>query len=117
MRSLLHMWYTPSELAGEIGVSVQWIRRKAIKVGCPYRTDDIGHIWIDGAAFVEWVKASKPARNALGPGQAWCMVCGPVDMARPITTRPGPNAKIEIMQGTCPKCGRRVNRTKKGVGT
>lgn len=112
MRSLLHMWYTPGELAGELGVSVQWIRRKAIRAGCPHRVDDTGHIWVDGAAFRDWAKvATRRERQKLGPGQALCLRCGPVDMAGPITTRPGPNDKIEVVQGTCPKCGVRVNRS------
>lgn len=113
LRSLLHMWYSPSELAAEIGVSVQWIRRRAIPGGCPHRLDDTGHIWIDGSAFVDWAKiACRRERQKLAPGHALCMACGPVEMADPITVKPI-SGVLEIVQGWCPKCGRRVNRSRR----
>lgn len=114
MRSLLHMWYTPQELANEIGVSVQWVRRHALPAGCPHRRDETNHIWIDGQAFAQWAKSViKPrrGRHVLGPGQAWCMKCArPVDMVGQLDTRPI-NAKVEVIIATCALCGCNVSRT------
>lgn len=112
MRSLLHMWYTPQEIANELGVSVQWVRRHALPAGCPHRRDETDHIWIDGRAFAEWARlASRVARTKMEPGQAWCMKCSkPVYMVGPLATRPI-NRKVEIITGTCGLCGCKVSRT------
>ena len=116
MRSLLHMWYTPAELAGEIGVSVQWIRRYCLPAGCPHRRDETDHIWIDGQAFVDWADQNcRRHRRKLEPGQAWCMRCmEPVDMVGDLTATPT-NRILETVQGECAKCGGNVSRARKRI--
>jgi hypothetical protein len=118
MRSLLHMWYSPSELAGEIGVQVEWIKKKCIPAGCPHRQDDGGHIWIDGTSFVAWaMRECRPKPQKMEPGKVWCLRCkGPVDMVGPFNVLPMPsNRNLEIVQGKCAVCGRVVSLARKAI--
>jgi len=45
---LLWMYYSPSELADEIGCNVDTIYKSYIPAGCPHTRDERGRIWIKG---------------------------------------------------------------------
>ena len=54
---LLHMRYTPAELAREIGVSVDTVYRSYIPAGCPQEPRGGGRYWIVGSEFRDWAWA------------------------------------------------------------
>ena len=79
-RRLLHMRYKPSELADELGCSIDVIYRRWLPGGCPHERDKKGHIWIVGTAFRDWMLAVRreavaEGRAKLGEGQAYCVRC------------------------------------------
>lgn len=112
---LLDMLYKPAELAEEIGVNVDTVYRSYIPAGLPVTQDDQGNYWIHGPAFVAWaretVSRKKNKRHVLPDGHAWCLVCGqPVLMQSPHVR--AVNRYLELLQGTCPSCGKTVNRAR-----
>ena len=51
---LLNMYYKPSEIAEEIGISPDTVYRTYIPAGCPHEVDESGRIWIIGTTFRDW---------------------------------------------------------------
>jgi hypothetical protein len=105
---LLHMEYTPRELAEEIQCSVQQIHR-ATEAGCPHRVTE-RRTWIVGDAFATWYQATIKARKRpLRRDEAFCLSCRqPVPLDETISTpvRDG----VERVSGICPRCGNPVHR-------
>jgi hypothetical protein len=106
---LLPMWYTPGELAQELGISKRTLRDWQ-RFGLPYRRDERGHLWIDGRQFVAWVKAAcqpRPGRR-LNQNEAYCLHCsGPVPLINPTRQRHGNQVTL---RGECPQCGNAIFR-------
>jgi hypothetical protein len=106
---LLPMWYTPGELAQDLGISVRAIRDWQ-RFGLPYRRDERGHLWIDGRQFAAWVKAvcqPRPGRR-LNQNEAYCLHCrGPVKLINPTRQRHGNQVTL---RGECPQCGNAIFR-------
>jgi len=48
LKRLLDMMYKPSELAEEVGFSLQQVYRVYVPGGCPVERDSRNHIWING---------------------------------------------------------------------
>ena len=116
-RSLLHMWYTPGEIAEETGISLQLIRRQYIPAGLPHRREENGRIWIDGAAFAAWVgRNKKQRRKKLAPGQAMCMACKKAVEMQVVEVKPGANSYLETVHGCCIECGGKVVLMRKANG-
>ncbi len=109
---LLHMWYTPSELAKEIKLDVNQIYDSYIPAGLPHRRDDAGHIWIDGTKFREWARESFTHKEKkLKPGQAYCLKCRkPVEVVDAYIRSMANNPYAEFLTGKCAECGATVNR-------
>jgi hypothetical protein len=112
---ILNMLYKPSEIASEIGVSLDTIVRSYIPAGLPHTRDPKGHIWIHGPAFVSWARATvgkkKSQRVPLPEGFAWCLRCNkPVPLKDP-RIKPV-NHYIELQQAKCPDCGVTINRAR-----
>jgi hypothetical protein len=112
---ILNMMYKPSEIAEEIEVTPDTIYRSYLPAGLPHVRDGKGNIWIHGPAFVSWAKETvckkKAQRVGLAADQAWCMKCNrAVKMQMPAVKVV--NRYIEILQASCPHCGRTVNRAR-----
>lgn len=112
---ILNMMYKPSEIAEEIEVTTDTIYRSYLPAGLPHTRDEQGNIWIHGPTFVSWAKETvckrKSQRSGLPPDHAWCMKCNrPVRMQSP--TVKAVNRYIEMIQASCPQCGRTVNRAR-----
>lgn len=111
---LLDMMYKPSELAEELGIAVDTIKRSYIPAGLPIVKDATGHIWVNGLAFRAWAeelsaKHKKPAREKQPENKAYCFTCKKnVDFTSP-DIRPL-NRFIEMLSASCPVCGRKVNK-------
>jgi hypothetical protein len=106
---LLPMRYRLNELAEELEVGAlfvrDWVRR-----GMAFTRDPRGNVWIDGREACAWIKAHRrPPSNGLMPeGWGYCLRCrARVEIATPVRRISG---KHLVLSGTCPQCGRKVNR-------
>ena len=113
---LLHMRYTPTEIATEIEVSVDTIYRSYVPAGCPVERHTSGHFWIIGSEFREWVLTIRAAETPTKkrwecsePGVGWCFRCSRcVKIMNAKIKRV--NHYLELMKGECEYCGCKVNR-------
>lgn len=110
---LLYMEYRPSELAEELGCSIDSIYKMYLPAGCPHRRDDTGHVWIVGTQFSEWVRiALQKTKTPMAEGEAYCLKCNsPVKMQGPFQVTQT-NRYLELVRGQCPICGTVVNRAR-----
>jgi hypothetical protein len=107
---LLPMLYMVRELADELDMPERTLR-DWLHHGAPHTRDRLGHIWIDGQAFMAWVASQrkKSIRVKLQPGEGYCMNCNRnVMMVRPIC-RPS-SGKLAHILGMCPHCNGKVSR-------
>ncbi len=105
---LLHMEYTPRELAYEIECSVQQIQR-AVKAGCPQRVTE-RRTWITGDEFAAWYQALVKSRKCpLRLDEAFCLSCRKAVPLDETTVTPA-RAGVERVSGVCPRCGNQVHR-------
>ncbi len=115
LERLLHMEYTPGELARELECSAETVRR-AIARGCPHRCDQRGHYWVVGDQFRAWynVTHQKRSKQALGYDEGFCLSCRgvrqlvDVDRVEPLT-QPG----CEMVYGVCAVCGSKMRRIRR----
>ena len=107
LKGLLHMHYTPRELAEEVGIDKQQVYRVYLPLGCPHERDSRRHIWIDGSAFCEWYQQHYSKVKMLDD-EAFCLTCKqPVKMIKPEKLEK--NGLI-FFECSCPACGRRLAR-------
>ena len=107
---LLPMLYTVAELARAIGV-IERTLRDWLAHGAPHIRDADGHVWVNGREFAAWIEGMrKPERKRrMNDNQAYCMHCRKaVDLIKPETRHV--RGKLTNTRGTCPQCGRTVNR-------
>ena len=99
---LLNMWYTPSELAEELGIAARTIRDWA-RQDLPHRKDGAGRIWIDGHQVAVWVKVHQSqSQVTLQPNEGYCLKCKTpviIQNAQMIT-----RGKMRLLTGQCPQC-------------
>lgn len=104
------MLYTVRELADELSMPERTLR-DWLHHSVPHTRDRLGHIWIDGQAFIAWVacQRKKDTRVKLQPGEGYCMNCNRVVMMIHPTRRPS-SGKLVYIQGVCPHCNGKVSR-------
>jgi hypothetical protein len=107
---LLPMLYKVRELADELSTPERTLR-DWLHHGAPHTRDRLGHIWVDGQAFIAWVASQrkKNTRARLQPGEGYCMNCNRVVMMIHPTRRPS-SGKLVYIQGVCPHCNGKVSR-------
>jgi len=115
LNRLLNILYKPSEIAFELGVSLDTIYRSYLPAGLPHTRDKRGRIWIHGHSFVAWARETitkkKSRRTGLLDDQVWCMKCNrPVVLINPKIK--SINRYLELLQAICPACGKTVNRAR-----
>ena len=115
---LLDMMYKPSEIADELGVTLDTVRRSYIPAGLPVTKDSTGHTWIHGLTFAKWARESIIARKKnkyekkCPLDEAYCLSCKKrvkFPYLNPPKIKPN-NRFLEIMQAPCPICGKTVNK-------
>jgi hypothetical protein len=107
---LLPMLYTVRELAEELGIPDRTLRDWMVQ-GAPHMRDQLGHIWVNGQEFANWVagQRKKIPSYKLKPGEGYCMSCNQVvKMLKPIS-RPS-LGRLVYIQGVCPNCDGKVSR-------
>ena len=105
---LLDMRYKPSELAEELGVCADTVRRGWLPAGAPHVRDEDG-VWLLGTEVAAWLQAmvDKPTVT-LGPGEAYCLQC-----RRAVAVEDARRERLEhavLLRGRCALCGARVAR-------
>lgn len=111
---LLHMEYSPRELADELGCTARQIRH-ALECGCPNRQTSTGRVWITGDVFATWIEEiEKRRKHRLRDDEVYCLRCGVVRLPDDATVFAMANG-VERLSGQCPKCGSIVNRFRKAV--
>lgn len=116
LEKLLHMKYKPSEIAGELGVSVYMVYRVYLPAGAPYERDKNKNIWIIGDVFADWARTHAEmnkhtgAKIPLETGQFYCLKCNKaVSPARVIKGSVNARGVINL-SGKCPECSTKINR-------
>ena len=106
---LLPMMYKTRELADELGVDQKTITRWA-QNGAPHERDGKGHIWIHGHLFASWIESQRKSRSrkVLLRDHGYCFGCHQIVKMEDIIERR--SAKLILLTGICPYCGRKVNR-------
>lgn len=116
LKRLMHMKYKPSELAAEMGISVDTLYRSYLPAGAPCEKDAQGNTWIIGDYFAKWVmdfsktNRRKPPKMKMQSGEAYCVGCRKVVLlVKPKVEKP--NARgVANFTGRCPECNRKVVR-------
>ena len=109
---LLEMRYRPSELAEELGVCVDTVRRGWLRAGAPHERDEAGEVWLMGTEVAAWLEAmgDRP-KVVLGPGEAFCLHCQAA-VAIVEEEREATGGAV-LVRGRCARCGGRVARFEK----
>jgi hypothetical protein len=104
---LLDMYYSPGELAKEIGVTQRQMYRVYLPFGCPSLRDGRRYWWINGKLFREWYEATYP-RVRLKPDEAFCLSCRKaVRMLKPVRRKA---EGLTYMICKCPICARKLTK-------
>gem|GEM_PF-576945 len=104
---LLDMFYSPSELAEEVGFTRRQVYRVYIPAGCPHERDERRHIWINGKVFRGWCEETYP-RVSIGQDETFCLSCKKaVKITNPIRKQKG---RLHYWISQCPNCGRKLAR-------
>lgn len=111
---LLWMYYSPSELAEEIGLNVDTIYKSYLPDGCPHKRDEVGRIWIIGSHFRTWAlqRFKRQPKEKMPEGFAYCFHCRKPTRMVSVETTPQ-NQYTAMLSGLCAECGRRTNRASK----
>ena len=112
LKRLLDMQYKPSEIAQEIGLTVDTIYRSHIPAGAPSETDKNGNIWINGNAYRQWVESFATVRTRAKPmpdDHGYCFTCKQVREIQNPKIKPYKRG-VDQIRGKCPVCGKGIAR-------
>ena len=104
------MLYTVSEMAAALGVPERTLR-DCLEAGAPHDREQNARIWIHGRKFAGWIAEMRtPLKGRkLKDDEAYCMRCNKAVQMTDISTK-AMQGKLILIRGTCPNCGRRINR-------
>jgi hypothetical protein len=103
---LWDMFYTPSELAAELGISPRQFLRVYLPFGCPCVREG-KRIFIHGVSFAEWYNATYPVMS-LEADEGFCLTCKKaVKIFEPILKKSG---RLSYAVFKCAHCGRKISR-------
>lgn len=107
LKSLFDMFYSPKELAEEIGMHVDQVYNVYAPLGCPQERDTSKRLLINGKQFAEWYcKVYFTIR--LKQDETFCKTCKKgVKIIQPKKKRKG---NLEYLLSVCPKCGRNLSK-------
>ena len=107
LKRLMDMMYKPSELANEIGITVNQVYRVYLTMGCPHEMDSLNHYWINGKSFVEWYEKTYQ-KLTLKDGEAYCKTCNKAVLMVNSETKQTGDTVYQL--GYCPVCNRKISR-------
>lgn len=105
-RGLLDMFYTPAELAEELGLlDRSYIYHTLLKHSLPSIKDDTGHVWIRGTDVLPWYIAYCEKRKCkTAPDQAYCMKCKQARQVKTETIETVTYGKVKMQKAHCAVC-------------
>lgn len=106
IRILFDMLYTPSELAGEIGINSRQITRVYRPLGCPVVRQD-KRLFINGRAFAEWYESTYP-KQGLQKDEGFCLTCKKAVKISNCEEKQSGFLIYAVFN--CPRCGRKISR-------
>lgn len=107
MKSLFDMFYTPKELADELGISKNQIYMVYVPLGCPVERDAKKHILINGKSFSNWYIKTYPKLHLLRD-ETFCKTCRTaVKIYKPKKQVKG---ELTYLLSDCPVCGRHLTK-------
>jgi len=111
---LLEMRYRPSELAEELGVCVDTVRRGWLRAGAPHARDGAGAVWLVGTEVAAWLEGftDRPTVT-LQAGEAYCLQCRAAVVIE--DARREDMGHAVLVRGRCARCGGRVARMARRV--
>lgn len=112
LKRLLDMQYKPSEIAQEVGLTVDTIYRSHIPAGAPSETDKNGNMWINGKAYRQWVESFATVitrKEPMPDNHGYCFTCKEVREIQNPKVKPF-KRDVEIVKGKCPVCGKSIAR-------
>ena len=106
-RGLLDMFYTPAELAEELGLPDRsYIYHTLLKHGLPSNKDDTGHVWIRGKDVLPWyIGYCEKRKHKTAPDQAYCMKCRQARQVKPETCETVTFGIVKMQKANCAVCG------------
>lgn len=118
---LLDMLYKPAEIAEEIGVSLDTVKRSYMPAGCPTVKDTGGHVWIHGSSFRSWAEKLHRAKRKregfhakMPENQVYCLSCR---KAVPLSENPErrmlKGRHVLQLVGICPECNHKTYKLRK----
>lgn len=107
LKSLFDMYYTPKELAEEIGMHVDQVYNVYVPLGCPQERDTSKRLLINGKLFAEWY-SKVYVKLRLKQDETFCKTCRKgVKIIQPQKKRKG---NLEYLLSVCPTCGRKLTK-------
>lgn len=103
---LLDMLYTPSELAGEIGVTPRHVLRVWLPLGCPSIREG-SRVFINGVACAEWYEVTYP-KTTLQNDEGFCLTCKKAVKISDCEEKK--KGRLIYMVFNCAYCGRKISR-------
>lgn len=107
LKRLLNMLYKPSELAEELGISMDQIYRVYLPLGCPHQRDGRRYVTINGEDFKEWYLL-KYKKATIEDDETFCKTCRKaVKIQNPVCKQ---KDGLTYVLSTCPNCGRKLTK-------
>src|SRR5688572_7824596 len=107
LKGLFEMYYTPSELAQEIGISKFQIYYVYVPLGCPVERDKHNRININGKLFADWY-INFYVKIKLASNETFCLTCKkPVLIHLP---KQHQKENLSYVLSVCPNCGRTLTK-------
>lgn len=105
LKGLFNFYYTPSELAEEVGFSKDQIYRVYVPLGCPHKRDQRNHILINGIEFKKWYLETYK-KEKLQENQVFCLTCKKAVEIKNPERKQKKGILYDIC--SCPNCGRKL---------
>lgn len=107
LKGLFDMFYSPAELASEIGINKNQIYYVYVPLGCPVERGKHNHIYINGKLFAEWYIKFYP-KVYLNEDETFCKTCKKAVKIYLPKNRTKDN--LSYVLSTCPVCGRTLTK-------
>jgi uncharacterized protein with PIN domain len=103
LKGLFDMYYSPRELAEEIGINKDQFYMVYIPLGCPHERDTRNHILINGIDFLSWYCVTYK-KIKLQKNESFCKTCKKaVKISKQKIIQ---NGQTTYILSKCPNCGR-----------
>lgn len=112
-RGLLDMYYTPAELAEELGLPDRsYIYHTLAKHGLPMVKDKAGHVWIRGTDVLPWYVAyCEKRKRKTASDEAYCLKCKHPRAVQAATIEVVAYGPVKMQRARCAVCNTLTYKT------